>query len=143
MDQELREALREEIEVGLVKFSGWVEGEDKDMALQTADCLVLPSLREGAPNVLLEAMERQLPVICAAAGAIPEMLQGGELGGLVPPNDVPALASAMSEFIQQPERAEERAHRARRFLEEHHDLEKTSKAWVELFHVTVGAGEVV
>jgi hypothetical protein len=39
----------------------------------------------------------------------------------------------MEEFLQRPERAAERARRARVFLEEHHDLERTAEKWVELF----------
>ena len=133
MDRELRESLRAELDAGRVEFMGWVAGDDREASWQQADCLVLPSLREGAPNALLEAMERRLPVIGAAAGAIPDMLQNGELGAVVPPNDIPALASAMAEFVRRPERAAERARRARLYLEENHDLERTAEKWVALF----------
>jgi glycosyltransferase involved in cell wall biosynthesis len=62
--------------------------------LPSLDALVIPSLTEGLPMVLLEAMAASVPVISTRVGEIPTVLAG--FGQLVPPGDVPALAGAMS-----------------------------------------------
>ncbi len=51
--------------------------------------------RDGIPNVLLEAMAMALPVVASAVSGIPELVQHGHNGLLVPPDDAPALADAM------------------------------------------------
>ena len=59
------------------------------------DVFVLPSLTEGTPNAIIEAMSHGKPIIATAVGGIPDVVSE-EVGILVPPNDVKALASAMS-----------------------------------------------
>ncbi len=61
-----------------------------------ADLVVLPSRSEGLPNVLLEALRADAPVVATRVGAVPEVL-GGEpdAGPVVPPEDPAALAAAM------------------------------------------------
>jgi glycosyltransferase involved in cell wall biosynthesis len=70
-----------------------------------SELLVHPSLSEGLPNVILEAMALGLPVIATAAGGIPELIRDGETGLIVPAADVEALASAMLRLIDHPEAA--------------------------------------
>ena len=132
LDRELREHLREASECGQVEFAGWVEGGTKEDALNQSDCLVLPSLREGAPNVVLEALERGLPVICTRVGAVPEMLQLGRLGTLVTPGSIEEMATALENFIHNPCAAIRVACEARSYVKEVHDLEKTGEQWVSL-----------
>lgn len=68
------------------------------------DLLVLPSLHDGLPNALLEGMACGCAVVGAAAGGIPDALRDGVNGVLVPPGDPEALARAMGELLDQPER---------------------------------------
>jgi glycosyltransferase involved in cell wall biosynthesis len=74
-----------------VVFGGYVRNSRR--LLPWFDMLVIPSLTEGLPMVLLEAMSINLPVIATSVGAIPQVL--GEFGLLVAPGDVPALATAI------------------------------------------------
>jgi glycosyltransferase involved in cell wall biosynthesis len=60
------------------------------------DILALPSLEEGSPNVLLEAMAAGLPVVATSVGGVPEIVQDGRTGILVPPAAPGALAQALS-----------------------------------------------
>ena len=59
------------------------------------DLFVLPSLKEGMPMVLLEALAARLPVIASAVGAIPKILTHGQTGFLVHPADPGELTEAI------------------------------------------------
>jgi glycosyltransferase involved in cell wall biosynthesis len=59
------------------------------------DAFVLPSLTEGTPMALLEAMAHRLPVIASAVGGVPKVLTDGENGVLVPSADTERLSKAM------------------------------------------------
>jgi len=85
-----------------VRFAGPVASEDIDDWYRAADLLVLPSLSEGRPNVVLEAMSHGLPVVATDVGGIPELVAHGETGLLVPPEDVKALAGALAAMLADP-----------------------------------------
>ena len=59
----------------------------------------MSSLTEGMPLVLLEAMQWRVPIVATSVGAIPDLLDGGRRGILVPPNDLTALASGLSAIL--------------------------------------------
>jgi len=63
------------------------------------DLFVHPSLRDGLPNALLEAMACGRPVVGSLAGGIPDVVRAGRDGLLVPPGDPDALASAMARVL--------------------------------------------
>ncbi len=67
--------------------------------LKAFDIFVLPSLKEGFPWALLEAMAAQVPVIATSVGAIPEIIKNNENGMLVAPGDAKALQQAISELL--------------------------------------------
>jgi len=64
-----------------------------------ADVFVLPTWREGFPNVVLEAMAAGLPVVATPVGAIPDALRDGQEGLLVPPRDAAALTAALRRLV--------------------------------------------
>jgi len=82
--------------------------------MRSIDVLMLPSLAEGTPNCVIEAMAHGLPIIATSVGGIPETVSP-EMAILIPPGDVAALAEAMVELASNPERcaAMGRAARAR------------------------------
>ncbi len=67
------------------------------------DVLVLPSLQDGLPNALLEGMACGCAIVASTAGGIPDVLRHGENGLLVPPRDSAALATAITELLDNPE----------------------------------------
>ncbi|MBM4017298.1 MAG: glycosyltransferase family 4 protein [Planctomycetes bacterium] len=103
-DGALRARLQEEaagLGIGdVVRFRGpAVMGPDLNAYYNAADVFVLPSVSEGSPRVIVEAMGHSLPVVATAVGNIPGMLGGGERGTLVPPGDPAALADAVERVI--------------------------------------------
>lgn len=93
---------------------------------------VLSSLREGLPNVILEAMAAGLPVVATNVGGIPEVVENGRTGLLVPARDVRAMASALDGLLADEKlritfgkagriSVEEHYH-CRRAVEKHEDL---------------------
>lgn len=82
-----------------VEFAGLVEHERLPDLYRAAHAFVMPSLQEGLPLALLEAMASGLPVVATAVGGIPEVLRDGENGLLVPPADAKALAEALARVL--------------------------------------------
>jgi len=77
--------------------------EDLRPLFQRASLLVLSSNTEALPNVVLEAMAAGLPVAATAVGGVPEMVTPARTGWLAPPEDAPALATAMNRLLGDPE----------------------------------------
>jgi glycosyltransferase involved in cell wall biosynthesis len=69
------------------------------------DAFVLPSLTEGCPNILMEAMAVGLPCVAARTGAVEELIEHGNSGLLVPWGDSHAIAEALERIISAPETA--------------------------------------
>jgi glycosyltransferase involved in cell wall biosynthesis len=84
---------------GKVTFYGLKSKPDVAEFMRRADFLVLPSLWENMPCVLLEAMASGLPIVSTRTGGIPEIVDQ-ESGVLVPPGDSNSLAEALLEMIE-------------------------------------------
>ncbi|MFN3643023.1 MAG: glycosyltransferase family 4 protein [Gemmobacter sp.] len=103
-------ALRPEIERAIaaagigdaVRLAGWLDEAGVRAALAAAHALVIPSFAEGLPVVAMEAMAAGRPVIATWIAGIPELVQDGIAGWLVPPADPQALADAIVAAAAQP-----------------------------------------
>jgi glycosyltransferase involved in cell wall biosynthesis len=85
-----RAGLEEKIElVGIYKTP-----EQRAAFMESFDVFVLPSLTEGTPNVIVEAMAHSKPIIATAVGGVPDLVTD-DVGVLVPPDDIAAMARAM------------------------------------------------
>ncbi|MFP6869402.1 MAG: glycosyltransferase family 4 protein [Nitrospinota bacterium] len=89
---------------GTVEFLGAVSGDDAvRREFFQADVFCLPSLQEGFGLVFLEAMAAGLPIVAAAAGAVPEVAPDGEAARLIPPGDDDALSAALIGLLKDEE----------------------------------------
>jgi glycosyltransferase involved in cell wall biosynthesis len=93
LEPALRSYARELGLDGAVRFLGFVSPVQR--AVEEAAIVVVPSLGEGFGMVALEAMERARPVIASAVGGLPEIVEDGTTGLVVPPGDAEALAEAI------------------------------------------------
>jgi glycogen(starch) synthase len=98
-----RKALERESErIGVadrLHFVGFFAHERLPAVLAHADLLVLPSLYEELGTVLLEAMQAALPIVASKTGGIPDVIEDGVNGLLVPPGDPEALARAIDRVL--------------------------------------------
>ena len=105
-DGELRDDLRGRADrlglTGRVHFLG--ARRDLGDLLASIDVFVMPSLWEGLPLSMVLAMGAGLPVVATRVAGIPEVVQDGVTGFLVPPADVPALGSALARLVGDPDR---------------------------------------
>lgn len=115
-----------------VRFAGQV-ANPCDWVVQ-ADLFVLPSLFEGLPNALIEAVACGVPVIASDCPTGPrEILEDGRWGTLVPPGDARALADAIEAFLIQPEPYRVRAQQAREAIRQRHDPHQVVRRWEQVF----------
>ena len=96
---------------GRVNFLGW--RSDIDEIMPVFDIFVLPSLNEGMGRVLVEAMAAGKPIVASNVGGIPDLVQHGYNGLLVPPGDEKALAAAIRQLIDDPDKAKIMGQRGR------------------------------
>jgi glycosyltransferase involved in cell wall biosynthesis len=76
----------------------WGRRHDVASLLSRSDLFVLPSLSESCPHALLEAMAAGVPVVATDVGGVPEIVQNGVTGRLVPPRDANGLGDAIREL---------------------------------------------
>lgn len=90
-------------ELGLVNdvaFLGRLPPEATRSVLAAADIALLPSVQEGSPLAMIEALAAGKPLVASAVGGIPEVVREGETGLLVPPGDAAALADALRRLVE-------------------------------------------
>jgi glycosyltransferase involved in cell wall biosynthesis len=104
-----------------------------------ADIFVLPCIiaedgsRDITPNSLIEAMAMKLPVISTSVTGIPEIVDNGINGILIPPNNIEALVQAIEKLIGDPLLRKQLGDNARKKIEERFDIKKNINEYVNLF----------
>jgi glycosyltransferase involved in cell wall biosynthesis len=99
-----RKAIEDMIQEYGLQSNVVLAGQQSNMpgVYSALDVLVLPSLNEGLPMTILEAMAASKPVIATRVGAIPSVIQHGETGLLVDPGDAEGLRDALARLLSQP-----------------------------------------
>jgi glycosyltransferase involved in cell wall biosynthesis len=111
-------------ELGLtedVKFVGYA-----DNLLEwyhKVDVFVLPSLWEGIPLALLEAMSCGLPCVCTGVGGVPDIIRDASVGYIVPPEDPDGMSAKIIQLLEDETLRKEMGKRARQLIEEKYTVE--------------------
>jgi len=99
----LREAARDLVDQGLIRFHGVVSPDETAALLEAHDVYLLASEFEGMPNALIEAMSRGcVPIVTRVESGVPELIRDGENGFLVPVGDVHAFAERLRVLWHEP-----------------------------------------
>lgn len=107
-----------------VEFTGWCDGAGVLQALRRARVLVLPSLAEGLPIVLMEALAAGRAVVATDVAGIAELVVPGRSGWLVPAGDALGLAAALQEaLLSSDAKLLSLAMTGRDMVAEHHDVD--------------------
>lgn len=113
-EEESLRRLADSVAPGRVRFHGLLDKAEVEQLMLAAAVVVVPSRwYENQPMVVLEALARGVPVVGSALGGMPELIQPGVTGDLVPANDPSALAAALRPYIADPGRGFAMRDRAR------------------------------
>lgn len=115
----LEELLRREGLIDRAQFLGWQKRLGLAKEYRRADVFVFPSRYEGMPNALLEALSSGCAVVATPIAGSVDLVQHGETGLLTPVDDPQALADALRQLIQTPEKRRELGSNARREILSH------------------------
>lgn len=135
-DGPLRGQLEQQAKLLAINTAVILAGYQRDVAgfLGASDLFVLPSLREGTPNALLEAMALAKPVVVSRVGGMPEIVQDGETGFLVPPQDPDSVAKAVLTLLRDPNRAAAMGERARQVVEQDFNVQRLAREIAAVYH---------
>jgi glycosyltransferase involved in cell wall biosynthesis len=131
----LREALARHIAAAGLEGRFVLAGfrDDLDRLLPAADVLALPSLTEGLPNVVLEAMAAGVAVVASRVGGVPEVMDDGATGYLVPPADPAVLADRLGRLLRSEQERRALGAAGRRRVARHFTFEAQARAYLNLF----------
>lgn len=115
----------------IVTFAG--EMRDVTGRLAAMDVFVLPSLTEGRPTAIMEAMAAGLPVVATQVGAVDTLVNDGVTGFVVPPGDADALAAALRRLIEDTRLRETFGRAARRTAEEAFSLTRMVNGYESIY----------
>ncbi len=118
----------------VVTFTGALPARE---ALRLGRIMVVPSLAESFPYVVLEAAAAGLPLISTSVGGIPEIVAGTDTG-LIPPGDAVALSAAMRDTLDNPDTATARAMRLRENVSTKFTVAGMTTAVLDFYALTVG-----
>jgi glycosyltransferase involved in cell wall biosynthesis len=139
-DGELRDRLELQVEaLGLserIHFLG--NRSDVPELLAASDYFVLPSLWEGLPMALIEAMACGLPIVATEVSGSKQVVVSGETGLLVPPGDALQLTEALTRLLSDPVQAREMGAAARRRVETEFSARKQADEHIALFNAQNG-----
>lgn len=134
-DGPLLPAIREQIAAAGIADLVWLPGARNDIAeiMRSFSVFALPSIAEGTPVTILEAMSTGLPVVATRVGGIPEVVLDKLTGALVPPADPKALATALAMYVKQPALAAQHGAAGRERIEQIYSITAMLAAYTQLY----------
>ena len=138
--RETLEALIRELDAqSYIHLLGWKNESEIISILDTCHVFIAPSItasngdRDAPINVLKEAMAMGLPVLSTNHGGIPELVEDGVSGFLVPERDTDALTEKLGDLLKHPDRWPEMGRAGRAFVETHFDLNALNDRLLQLY----------
>lgn len=128
-----------------VRFPGQLSRDRAARYISAADVFVVPSIRDqggnidGLPNALLEGMATGRPIVASRVAGIPEAIDDGTHGLLVPERDPPALATAILQLLDNPPFAQQLGQAARRRIVEELTWDATAERFEKFYHTAIAA----
>jgi glycosyltransferase involved in cell wall biosynthesis len=119
-----------------IRLPGYIERIDK--LLEKATCLAQPSLTEGLPITVLEAMGLGIPVIATRVGGMPELLEDGMAGTLIDPADAAQLATALHNMLSNQAATQSKVARASELFATHYSAVKMANRYQGIYQDCVG-----
>jgi glycosyltransferase involved in cell wall biosynthesis len=116
-----------------VEFHGPASAEEVRELLAQASVFVLPSVSEGLPNSVLEAMAMEVPVVVTDAGGMPEAVADGVEGFVVPRRDYRALAEKIETLLRNPGLAREMGKKGRERVLRQFTLERQIETFLRVY----------
>ena len=121
-----------------MEFIGEISQQQLADIFSRSHIFVLPSLSEGLPRVIFEAMATGLPVIGTRVGGVPDLIDHQKTGLLVEPRDADALSASLLKLIQQPDEAKAMGERGREFAKSLFSSGSYSSNYNNLFSLAEG-----
>jgi glycosyltransferase involved in cell wall biosynthesis len=122
-----------------VSFLGHVEHDKIIQEMEKSNLLVIGSRMDTSPNVITEAHAVGLPVIGTAAGGIPDMIDDGRDGFIVPIDDSEAMALLMEHLLSDPQRCEEMGRAGKKKVRELNDPVQVAEKHVDFYREIIDA----
>jgi colanic acid/amylovoran biosynthesis glycosyltransferase len=122
-----------------VNLLGWKQQQEIIHIINNSHILLAPSItdqegdQEGIPTVIMEGMAMGLPVVSTYHSGIPELVENGVSGFLVPERDVDALTEKLRYLIEHPHIWSEMGTAGRAFVELHYNIDKLNDRLVEIY----------
>jgi len=134
-DGPLLPAIKAKIADANIADATWLPGARNDIAeiIRTFSVFALPSIAEGTPVTLLEAMSAGLPVVATRVGGIPELVIDNVTGKLVPSNDPEALTTALAAYFRKPDLAAQHGAAGRERIERQYSIATMLSAYTALY----------
>lgn len=137
--ENLQQLIRELDADDTVKLLGWKQQQEIVEILNSSHILLAPSVtsedgdQEGTPTVIMEAMAMGLPILSTQHSGIPELVENGVSGFLVPERDVDALAEKLRYLVEHPEVWPDMGRAGRAYVEECHNIDKLNDRLVAIY----------
>jgi glycosyltransferase involved in cell wall biosynthesis len=134
MRMEIEQAVQNSGLARQIRITGWLDAAGVQKEIENSTAVVVSSLSEGLPVVIMEAMANSRPVIAPYIGGIPELITPGRTGWLFPAGDTIALADAMQACLQTDEaRLREMGRSAMAAVWANHDVDVEAGRLINLF----------
>ncbi len=133
-EDQMRNIIEESGLTGYIDVAGKKYGEEKQTAFEKTDIFVHPTFNDCLPLVLLEAMQYSLPIISTPEGAIPDVVEDGVTGFLVPQRDAATLAEKLEVLMRDLDLRQKMGDAGRAKFEAKFTLERFEKKLTEIFN---------